>query len=64
MDEDHDDGPPHDNRRPALVGLIVILVLVIAGYFLVTALRNESRREDCLMSGRSNCAPIDLPRKD
>jgi hypothetical protein len=27
----------------------------------VHALRNESNLEDCLMSGRSNCAPIEVP---
>jgi hypothetical protein len=56
----NDDGEP-DSRRPALIGLAVILVLVIAGYFLVTALRDNSKLEDCLMSGRRNCAPIEVP---
>ena len=56
----NDDGEP-DSRRPALIGLAVVLVLVIAGYFLVTALRDNSKLEDCLMSGRRNCAPIEVP---
>ena len=55
---DHDDG---GNRRGALIGLVVVALLVIAGYYLMSALRDESKREDCLMSGRSNCAPVDLP---
>jgi hypothetical protein len=49
------------SRRPAVIGLIVVLVLVVAGYFLMTALRQNANLEDCLMSGRRNCAPIEVP---
>lgn len=55
----HDDG--HDSRRPAVIGLLVVLALVVAAYFLVTALRDKANLEDCLMSGRKNCAPIEVP---
>jgi len=54
-------GNEHDSRRAALIGLVVVAVLVIAGYYLVTALRQNSNMEDCLMSGRRNCAPIETP---
>ena len=55
-------GPNGDgSRRPAVIGLIVVLVLVVAGYFLMTALRQNANLEDCLMSGRRNCAPIEMP---
>ena len=50
-------------RRGALIGLVVVLVLVVAGVWLFHALREELRLEDCLMSGRSNCVPIELPAK-
>ena len=56
-----DDGPEADSRRPAVIGLILVLALVVASYFLVTALRQNADLEDCLMSGRKNCAPIDAP---
>ena len=58
-----DSGPDneHDSRRPAVIGLIVVAVLVVVAYFLVTALRRNSQMEDCLMSGRTNCAPIEAP---
>jgi len=54
---------PHDNgsRRPAVIGLIVVLALVVVGYFLMSALRQNADLEDCLMSGRRNCAPIEVP---
>jgi hypothetical protein len=58
-DDDDDDGG--GSGRGALIGLAVTAVLVIAAYFLVNALRNEGKMEDCLMAGRSNCAPLDIP---
>jgi hypothetical protein len=54
-----DEGPPP--RRAALIGMIVAVVLAIAAVYLMHALREESQREDCLMQGRSNCAPIETP---
>lgn len=54
----HDDG---GSRRGAVIGLVVAAILVIAGYYLMNALRDEGQREDCLMSGRTNCAPLDIP---
>jgi hypothetical protein len=61
MTDPHDDGPEPDSRRPAVIGLIVVLALVVIAYFLVNALRKNANLEDCLMSGRSNCAPIEAP---
>jgi hypothetical protein len=50
-------------RTTALMGFIVILVLAIAGVFLVRELRISMSIEDCLMSGRRNCAPIETPAR-
>ena len=59
---DRDDGG--DQRRSsALIGLIIILALAIAGVVIVRELREKSRLEDCLMSGRHNCAPIEVPAR-
>jgi hypothetical protein len=53
-----------DQRRSAaLIGLIIILALAIAGVWLVRELREKSALEDCLMAGRTNCAPIDAPSR-
>jgi hypothetical protein len=54
-----DDEPPRRSR--AVIGLILMAVLVVAAVYLVHALREESQREDCLMEGRTNCAPISIP---
>ena len=48
-------------RTSALMGFAVILVLAIAALLLVRSLTAESKLEDCLLAGRHNCAPIDLP---
>jgi len=58
-DNQHDDDG--GGRRAALIGLVICAFLVIAAYYLMNALRDEGNREDCLMSGRSNCAPLDIP---
>ncbi len=52
-------GGPPDSRRGAVIGLLVILLLIVGGLLLQHVLSRESRLEDCLMSGRTNCAPID-----
>ena len=50
-----------DRRTAALMGFALVLMLAIAGIVLVRELGKQSRLEDCLMSGRTNCAPIELP---
>lgn len=57
-----DDGG-QQRRSAALIGLIIILALAIAGVVLVRELRERSRLEDCLMSGRTNCSPIEAPSR-
>jgi hypothetical protein len=46
----------------SLAGLAFVLMLVIVGLLLVRVLKKQSELEDCLMSGRTNCAPIETPR--
>ncbi len=53
-----------ERRTLALMGFIVILVLAIAGIVLVRDLRQNASLEDCLMSGRHNCAPIEVPARE
>ncbi len=58
---ENDDRETDDRRTAALMGLVIILALAIAGVVLVRDLGAESKLEDCLMSGRTNCAPIEVP---
>jgi hypothetical protein len=57
------DDEADQRRSAALIGLIIILALAIAGVWLVRELREKSQLEDCLMSGRTNCAPIEAPAR-
>lgn len=49
------------DRRGALIGLGITIVLLVAGWWLARELTSASRMQDCLMSGRTNCNPIDAP---
>ncbi len=52
---------PTDPRFAALIGVIIILVLAILAVVLIRELGRQSRVQDCLMAGRTNCAPIEVP---
>ena len=41
------------------MGLLIALIVVVLGLLLVKVLGNAGRLQDCVMSGRSNCAPLD-----
>jgi hypothetical protein len=49
--------PP--SRRAAVLGLLVALALILLGLALVKLLGHSTRLEDCALSGRTNCAPIE-----
>jgi hypothetical protein len=57
--EDPEQDNNQDGRRNALLGLGIVLLLVLAGWLLIHMLGNTSRVQDCVMSGRTNCAPIE-----
>ncbi len=61
-DRDEDSRETDDRRTAALMGLAIVLSLAIAGMVLMRDLGQEAKLEDCLMSGRTNCAPIDVPQ--
>jgi hypothetical protein len=48
-----------DPRRAALIGLVVTLLLIIGGWWLTHVLNRAAKLQDCVMSGRTNCAPVD-----
>lgn len=56
---DQEDEQTGANRQTAsLFGLAITLVVVVLCLMLVHALQREARMEDCLMSGRTNCAEV------
>jgi len=52
MTDDPDQG---GNRRGAIAGLAIAVVLLVLGLWLARELTATSKMQDCLMSGRSNC---------
>jgi hypothetical protein len=42
----------------AVVGLGLILALILGVLFVMQQLRHASAIQDCIASGRTNCAPI------
>jgi hypothetical protein len=49
---------PTSNRGP-VAALVVVLVLVLVGWMLTKALHKNGEIQDCVQSGRTNCAPIE-----
>jgi cell division septal protein FtsQ len=52
-------GRENTNRRASLVALGVVIVLFVIGWFLTRELYSNSKIEDCVLSGRTNCVPVD-----
>ena len=46
------------NQNGLLIGMAAVVILLLAGWFLVHELSGSARLQDCLLSGRTNCAPI------
>jgi hypothetical protein len=46
------------SQRRSLIALGVVVFLFVMGWLLAHELTANGRMEDCLMSGRTNCAPI------
>lgn len=58
-----DDDDPQPSRRGALVAFAVIAIAVLAMIYVVQRLHQASAIQDCVMAGRSNCAPIAAPAR-
>ncbi|HVJ53516.1 MAG TPA: hypothetical protein VM689_13695 [Aliidongia sp.] len=56
-DDDNDDD---DRQTRSLAGMALVLALLVIGLFLVQKLAATSALQDCILEGRTNCAPIDV----
>jgi hypothetical protein len=57
-------GDPAPSGVAVLAFFLVIAVACVGGYFLLMKLIDMSRQEDCMLSGRRNCAaPIAVPAR-
>ena len=53
----------NDSRRGPLIALGVVMLLFLIGWLLAHELYANGKLEDCLMSGRTNCVPIETPSR-
>ncbi|MEA2739982.1 MAG: hypothetical protein QOH05_3289 [Acetobacteraceae bacterium] len=53
-----DEEPPKGGPLRAIVGLGLIVVLILGVLFVMRQLQHASALQDCISSGRTNCAPI------
>ena len=51
-----------DNRRGAVAGLLIAVVLLAVGIWLARDLTAASKLRDCVLSGRTNCNVIEPAR--
>jgi hypothetical protein len=49
-------------QRRSLIALGIVIALFVVGWLLARELYADSKLEDCLMSGRTNCQPIQTPQ--
>jgi len=61
--EQEHDGPIDYRHRMFmnLIALAILVSLVVAGVWIADTISDLQREQDCLMQGRSNCAPIEVP---
>jgi hypothetical protein len=53
-----EDDEPRGGPLRAVVGLALIVGLIVVVLFVMQQLRHASAIQDCVASGRTNCAPI------
>jgi hypothetical protein len=58
--------PEEERRRTRsnVAALVFAAILIGLGWLLVQKLGASGRIQDCLMSGRTNCAPINVPAEN
>ena len=58
--------PEAERRRTRsnVAALVFAAILIAMGWLLVQKLGASGRMQDCLMSGRTNCAPINAPAEN
>ena len=60
-----DDQETESERRTANIILMVgALIIVVGGIWLVNAMVDARKSEECFESGRRNCNPISLPDRN
>ncbi len=53
-----DDAEEDGSKRGLVIALVVLLLVAVGGWWLAQHLRAANRMQDCVMAGRTNCAPV------
>jgi len=53
-----------ERRRTNLILLLVAAAVVVVGVWLVNWMIDVRKMQECLESGRRNCAPIEVPDRE
>jgi hypothetical protein len=56
--DDEDEETP---QRNVVLTLAVVVVIVVLGFLLVWKMWQNEKLQECLLTGRRDCAPIDVP---
>ena len=51
------------SRRGPIAVLVILAVLLAAGLYISHRLHDAAKIQDCVASGRSNCAPRETPAR-
>ena len=57
---------PDDFRHRMIMiglGLAVTVVLIVTGIWIADVMAHMRKDQDCVLTGRSNCTPVDVPRQ-
>jgi hypothetical protein len=60
--DDRDTSTKGDDTVSNVVLLLLFAVVVGAGVWLVSALLDARKADDCITQGRRDCAPVTVPR--
>ena len=56
--QDDEDEQSEGSSRAKIIGVVFMIVLLAVAFVITQKLRSMSAIQDCVMSGRTNCAPI------
>jgi hypothetical protein len=62
-ERDPDEETEADRRTANIVLVVGFLVLVGGGIWLVNAMLEARKADECMSSGRRNCNPIEVPAR-
>ena len=61
-EQDRDDVVDYRQRMLMnMIALAIVTLLITAGVWIADTIADLQRDQDCILQGRSNCAPIELP---